>query len=296
VDTIGPKFAYGLVTMYRLLSSGGAWVVALAGILAARVQAAARVSPPVASESQSEAVGGMAAAEISPLFFMPELELAEAEPPAMERGMTVFPAVRFFNLRTQEGVEVRLYDETGAVDEEEAAKLDELCADERNPDHPLSVTMDRRTLQLLFRAAYHFRAWQVDIVSGYRSPKVRHEGMHGKGRAIDFRLRGTSPWVVARYLRSQPRAGVGLYTHPKTQFVHLDDRDDSFHWVDRSPPGRRWHEVALSMKGLPERDATYQPLDDWPEGSHPLFLDQLSAATTPPSDPGAEPDMDRGTP
>ena len=30
--------------------------------------------------------------------------------------------------------------------------------------------------------------------------------------------------------------GVGVYTNPLTQYVHLDVRERSYHWIDASPP------------------------------------------------------------
>ena len=52
-----------------------------------------------------------------------------------------------------------------------------------------------------------------------------------------------APW--RRTSAASPRAGVGIYTNPRTQFVHLDVRDQSYHWVDASPPGVKWHEAQL---------------------------------------------------
>jgi len=66
-----------------------------------------------------------------------------------------------------------------------------------------------------------------------------------------------------------PRVGVGIYTHPKTQFVHLDVREHSFHWLDASPPRRHWRERNISGKGLDALDSKYTPKDDWPEGFDP---------------------------
>jgi hypothetical protein len=59
--------------------------------------------------------------------------------------------------------------------------------------------------------------------------------------------------------------GVGIYTHPKTQFVHLDVRDRSFHWLDGSPPGVRWRERRLADPAQPKRDAAYVNVLDLPE-------------------------------
>ena len=82
--------------------------------------------------------------------------------------------------------------------------------------------LDLRLVQLAFRAAYHFGGAPIVIVSATR--KGTH-GKHGTGDALDFALEGVKARVLAAYLRGTPRAGVGIYTHPKTQYVHLDVRD-----------------------------------------------------------------------
>jgi hypothetical protein len=74
---------------------------------------------------------------------------------------------------------------------------------------------------------------------------------------------------LASYLRTLPRVGVGIYTHPKTQFVHLDSRQRSFHWIDASPPGRTWRERSLGGRALAANDARYTRASDWPEGVTP---------------------------
>jgi uncharacterized protein YcbK (DUF882 family) len=139
-----------------------------------------------------------------------------------------------------------------------------LC-DARSPKHHESTRINRRTLQLLFKAAYHFASYEVEVVSAYRKPGRRREGPHASGAAIDFRLRGVSAPVLAAYLREIPRTGVGVYTHPKTQFVHLDSREHSFHWLDASPPRRNWREKSIGAADLGERDRHYSPEQDLPE-------------------------------
>jgi uncharacterized protein YcbK (DUF882 family) len=177
--------------------------------------------------------------------------------------------LRFSNQNTGSVAPVRLYDDLGQVDEREAQKLDALLCDTRDPQNVATIALDRRTLQLLVRAAFHFRVTDVLVVSAYRKPGRRREGPHADGRAIDFRLPGIAPRVLASYLRTLPRVGVGIYTHPKTAFVHLDDREHSFHWLDASPPGRHWREVSIGGRGLAQRDAAYNRADDWPEGTAP---------------------------
>ena len=58
--------------------------------------------------------------------------------------------------------------------------------------------------------------------------------------------------------------GVGIYTHPRTQFVHLDVRDASYYWLDASPPGVKWHEARLYDPSAQKRDAAWTPEMDEP--------------------------------
>jgi uncharacterized protein YcbK (DUF882 family) len=177
--------------------------------------------------------------------------------------------LRISYVNTGHATSIRLYDASGKIDKTAAEALDELLCDVRDPAHPRSTTLDRRTLQLLFRAAYHFRAREVIVISGFRKPGRRPEGRHGEGRAIDFRLPKVRASALAAYLRTLPRVGVGLYTHRATQFVHLDSRDRSYHWLDPSPPGVSMPLRPLAGANLASRDATYAPTDDLPEAGVP---------------------------
>jgi len=197
------------------------------------------------------------------------LTLASAEP-VSEATFAGLPSLLFRNQSTGQSESVRLYDDAGQVDEREAARLDALLADTRDPKNSATITLDRRTLQLAVRAALHFHVNEVQVVSAYRKPGRRREGPHASGKAIDFKLPGVPARKLASYLRTLPRVGVGVYTHPKTSFVHLDDRERSFHWLDASPPGRTWRELSLGGgAGLIKRDAAYARRDDWPENTHP---------------------------
>lgn len=190
--------------------------------------------------------------------------LAAPDAPAPDPRFASLPALLIENQTTRERRELKLYDSFGAIDEQAAATLDSLLCDARKPKQRETTRIDRRTLQLLFKAAYHFRSHEVEVVSAYRKPGRRREGPHGLGSAIDFRLRGVAAKELASYLRDIPRTGVGVYTHPKTQYVHLDSREHSFHWLDASPPRRHWREKSLGGKGLEKRDAEYRPVLDLP--------------------------------
>ena len=188
--------------------------------------------------------------------------IAPPEPPPSRYSL--LPALHVENQTTHETIDVKLYDAFGNIDEVAATRLDRVLCDGRDPKHPLTTRINRRTLQLLFKAAYHFGLYEVEVVSAYRKPGRQREGFHGKGDAIDFRLRGLDAPLLAAYLRDLPRAGVGVYTHPKTRYVHLDSRDASFHWLDASPPGRRWREKSIGAPDLAARDSSYAPAMDLP--------------------------------
>ncbi len=188
---------------------------------------------------------------------------AAAPPRRVDPAFAALSPLGVLNVNTRERAELRLYDSTGALSSPALERLDELLADRRDPLEIERAPIDRRVLKLLFKAAYHFGATEIEIVSGYRKPGKRREGLHGQGRAIDFRLQGVKAAELASYLRRLPRAGVGVYTHPKTQYVHLDVRDQSYHWLDASPPRRTWRERSLG-RIAPSHDR-YEPEADLPE-------------------------------
>jgi len=213
-------------------------------------------------------------AEARPAQLTAPRAAAPAPAPAHAALNTSLPFVRpaelhFTNANLRESASIQLYDASGHVDESAAARLDSLLADARDPKAIATLAIDRRTLQLVVRAALHFRATEVEVISAYRKPGRRREGLHASGKAIDFKLAGVAARVLAAYLRTLPRVGVGVYTHPKTSYVHLDDREHSFHWLDASPPGRTWRELSLGNASLAQRDAAYRRADDWPEGTTP---------------------------
>jgi uncharacterized protein YcbK (DUF882 family) len=200
----------------------------------------------------------------------PSIPLAPTTEDALaERGVAYLGLrpIQIFNINTEKSAVLRLYDLHGNLDGEAASELDALLGDSRDRDHVATTVLDRRALQLMFRAAYHFRAKRVVVISAYRKPGVKSEGRHAQGKAIDFKLSGTPATALAAYLRTMSRVGVGVYTNPDTQYVHLDVRDQSYYWIDASPPGRTWRERPLGGGGMAKRDSAYSPNDDWPEGT-----------------------------
>jgi uncharacterized protein YcbK (DUF882 family) len=168
------------------------------------------------------------------------------------------------NVNTGAEATLRLYTDDGDIDPEAEATMTRVLSSDGEP-HALS----RRLLQLVVKAAYHLQATEIGAISAYRpeerAPKPgQKRSRHATGEALDFRVPGTTAAKLAALLRTYARAGVGIYTHPKTQYVHLDVRDESFHWIDGSPPRVHWRERGLWDAGRAKRDAAWVPELDLP--------------------------------
>jgi uncharacterized protein YcbK (DUF882 family) len=182
----------------------------------------------------------------------------------LPKPFSALPALTFVNLNGPTRATVRLYDDGGELDPPALAELDRALGDVRDPRSPRVAELDRRLYRVVARAAYHFGSSEIQVVSAYRAPGRRPEGPHGHAKALDFRLPGVTAADLGAYFRGIPRLGVGVYVHRRTQYVHVDVRDESYHWADGSPPGRTWREVSLHTAGLPALDAGWEPRGDLP--------------------------------
>jgi uncharacterized protein YcbK (DUF882 family) len=110
-------------------------------------------------------------------------------------------------------------------------------------EHPV----EPRTLDLLYRIQRHFDAQEIRVMSAYRTPVPGNgQGLHAKGRAVDFVVPGAEDADVARFAREQGFSGVGLY--PIGSFLHVDTRERSYFWIDRSGPGHRSRERGILLE------------------------------------------------
>jgi uncharacterized protein YcbK (DUF882 family) len=150
---------------------------------------------------------------------------------------------------------IRLYDLAGDIDEAQRAAFERVASRESEP-HPLAPRVE----QLVMKTAYHFGVHRLLLVSGWRE----RSGKHSTGEAIDFKLQGVPPAKVAAFLHGLARVGVGTYTNPGTQFVHVDVREPGYYWVDPSPPGVHWRELPIGDRMMAIRDATYVAEMDLP--------------------------------
>ena len=165
------------------------------------------------------------------------------------------PPITVASAATTATASLRLYGPDGEIDDAALDRFESIVAGEGDP-HDLAP----RLAQLVFKAAYHFGNARVVVVSGWR----QRAGRHTTGEALDFKLQGVRAAQLAGYLRGLPRVGVGIYTHPRTQYVHLDVREASYHWLDASPPGVHWKERQLRDPKAAARDASWTPESDLP--------------------------------
>jgi hypothetical protein len=93
-----------------------------------------------------------------------------------------------------------------------------------------------RLLELIYKASRHFDVPFVHLVSGIR--RDRGGSRHTHGLAADIVLPGVSDEEVAAFFRPMGFVGVGIYT--RAGFVHIDVRAQSYFWLDRSPPNKKW--------------------------------------------------------
>jgi hypothetical protein len=186
------------------------------------------------------------------MLVLPSVARAAGDPPAWAAGLGPLRVIS----PTGRPRDLVLYRPDGSIDPKAVGVFAEAAA---APEQPV-VMLPKRLVQLVVKAAHHFGAARVEIVSGWRSGG----GPHGRAEAVDFRLSGVDYKKLAAYLRGLPRVGVGMYTHRRTRYVHLDVRERSYHWLDASPPRRHWKEMRLRDPKQAKRDASYTPEMDLP--------------------------------
>lgn len=185
--------------------------------------------------------------------------------PEVDPRYRQLPAITWVTVDDREQVVARLYRDDGTIDPDTVQRLSWLLRD-RNTGEPAPLVP--RTLQLLVRIATHFGVDRIEVISGYRTGRrrdgrrIRREGYHSVGSAVDFRLPGVDSGLVAAYARTFAHVGVGWYS--RQGFVHLDSREQSFYWECRARRGRRGWNRPLDRTGAAERDAAWNPADDAP--------------------------------
>ena len=107
------------------------------------------------------------------------------------------------------------------------------------------TALDPRLLELLRQVALRNPGARIELVSGYRSPKlnemlrkkghrVASHSQHSLGHAVDFRIIGLTPSQMKKaILKAGWEGGIGQYDKSSDLFVHAD-----------VGPKREWYERA----------------------------------------------------
>jgi uncharacterized protein YcbK (DUF882 family) len=209
--------------------------------------------------------------------------------PVDDNGRTKLALVA---LNTQERLEIPALTTSGGFatrDLDRAAHL--LREPSSGNEHPI----EPRVLDAIYRIQTHFAAQEIRIISGYRTPASiasSRGSQHGRGRAIDVIVPGTTDDDVAKFARDMGYMGVGVY--PASGFVHVDVRDRSYFWVDSSGPGGRTRErgILSDVAAKADREAAARGEKGVPPVTIAADVDALLGGHVAPALPVQEEDED----
>jgi uncharacterized protein YcbK (DUF882 family) len=165
---------------------------------------------------------------------------AKAAVPAKRKAAVVKARpVELFHVNSKEKLRLYFVDAKGRPTAPPRAALRRVDRFLRCHHTRKQARMNPRLTRLLHEIGRHWPGHRLEVVSGYRHPKVAKNprSPHMKGLAVDFRVAGVTNTELRDYLRGAfPKVGVGYY--PNSSFVHLDVRQGaSAFWIDYSGPG-----------------------------------------------------------
>src|SRR6266540_843578 len=196
---------------------------ALVGVLAT-----VPVSRPTAADLPTERASGYATRK-EPL---PSCDPNEEEAPDDSR-LQVETWATLFNVHTGEAIPL-------SSEEPDLHRFCEVLADRVTASR---TDLDPRLLELLRQIAIRNPGTRIELVSGYRSPKlnemlrkkghrVASHSQHSLGHAVDFRIIGLTPAQMKQELaKLRWDGGIGQYDKFSDRFVHAD-----------VGPKREWYE------------------------------------------------------
>jgi uncharacterized protein YcbK (DUF882 family) len=159
------------------------------------------------------------------------------KPARKSKRASRYAPVELYAINTKETLRLRFYDDRGRPIRRWQKRFNRFM---RCHQTGKVFRMDRRLAQMLYQVGRHYEGHRLEIVSGYRHPKVAKnpKSPHKRGVACDFRVAGIANATLRDYLRKTfAHAGVGYYPH--SVFVHLDNRGKgpAAFWIDYSGPG-----------------------------------------------------------
>jgi uncharacterized protein YcbK (DUF882 family) len=147
----------------------------------------------------------------------------EKEIPPERRGRLQLALVN-----TGEELEVTLDQATGELDEPSYRALRHLL---RCQHSSAEAPIDPRLVELLHAISVR-TGKKILVVSGFRLPVYSKAAYtyHARGMAADIRVPGMTALMLRDLAIAMGVKGVGYY--PKSQFVHVDVREQKSYWID----------------------------------------------------------------
>jgi hypothetical protein len=72
---------------------------------------------------------------------------------------------------------------------------------------------------------------KIVLISGFRTPAfAARTSYHIRGMAADIQIPGMTALMVRDLAKAMSVRGIGYY--PRSQFVHVDMRDEPYFWTD----------------------------------------------------------------
>jgi uncharacterized protein YcbK (DUF882 family) len=126
-----------------------------------------------------------------------------------------------------EEVEVNINLASGELDEASNRAIRRLMRCRRTG---AEVPIDPRLIELLWNLSQR-TGQKIIVISGYRAPAFAAAGSyHPRGMAADIRIPGLTALMIRDLAKSLGARGIGYY--PRSQFVHVDVRDEPYFWTD----------------------------------------------------------------
>ena len=188
---------------------------------------------PLAALATANKIEPGASLQIGQRLMLPGAKLSKSEKkwgtPA-RRG-----SVTFYRIWSRETMRVKLVDDRGNVRPGAQRQMRELMRPRESTKRKLP---NSRLIRLLAQVSDYYGGRPLHVVSGYRLPGglTRDTSRHVAGEAMDFRIPGVPLTELRDHCQKFEHVGVGYY--PRTQFVHLDVRQDNARWTDWSLPGQ----------------------------------------------------------